>query len=186
MNNLRMIVAIGQNNEIGYQNDLIWKIKEDLQYFKEVTMGQNNTGSYLVVGENTYHSMPPVLPGRKYVVLTRSPEKLNIKDIIVSTSIPQALELVKNNPHITFNISGGHQIYKQFMPYVDKMLITEIEDTFKQADTFYPDFDKSKWNRIVDETHTTNNYLKATPHNGVKPQTDEITYHYTTYTRKRI
>ncbi len=66
-NNLDLIVAKGKNNEIGYKKDLIWRIKEDLLFFKDVTMN-----SYIIMGRNTYESMPKKLPGRKYIILSKN------------------------------------------------------------------------------------------------------------------
>lgn len=75
MKNLSLIAAIGQNMELGYQNDLIWRIKEDLQFFKEKTMG-----TYIIMGRKTYESLPKNLPGRKYIVLTSDKNIIGIKD----------------------------------------------------------------------------------------------------------
>ena len=65
MKNLGLIVAIGKNREIGYQNKLIWRIKEDLDFFKNITMN-----SYIIMGRTTYESLPKNLSGRKYIILS--------------------------------------------------------------------------------------------------------------------
>ena len=64
MKNLELIAAIGKNNELGFNNNLIWHIKEDLQSFKEITMNKN-----MIMGMNTFISIPHNLKGRKYIVL---------------------------------------------------------------------------------------------------------------------
>ena len=140
MKNLKIIAAVGKNMELGYRNDLIWKIKEDLQFFKKQTMG-----NYIIMGKNTYESLPKQLAGRKYIVLT-SDEHLHKNDkLLTFRTIRDVLEFVKKNKDSQFFVIGGGQIYKSFLPYVNAMYLTEINDTFKNADTFFPAFDKNQW-----------------------------------------
>ncbi len=69
--NVSMIAALGKNNELGKDNDLIWRFKEDLKFFKEYTMGKQ-----MIMGYNTFYSLRggKPLPGRKHIVLTRNHE----------------------------------------------------------------------------------------------------------------
>ena len=62
-----IIAAVGKNNELGKNNDLIWHIKEDLQFFKNVT-----TGKTVIMGQNTFYSLPKMLPNRHHVVLSEN------------------------------------------------------------------------------------------------------------------
>ena len=61
--NLTIIAAIGKNNELGKNNDLIWSLPNDLKFFKEKT-----TGHTIAMGKNTFYSLGRVLPNRKHVV----------------------------------------------------------------------------------------------------------------------
>ena len=65
MYKITLIAAIGRNLELGLNNDLIWKIPDDLKFFKEQTIGK-----YIVMGINTFNSLPKVLVNRKYIVMT--------------------------------------------------------------------------------------------------------------------
>jgi len=160
--NLSMIVAVDQNYGIGYKNDLLCRIKEDLLYFKEKTMG-----SHIIMGENTYRSLPPKLPGRKYVVLsdvtTSAPD-----DILLFDNIEDVKDFVRTLDKETFVIGGG-MVYKQFLDYVRKMYITEIKFSFANVDTYYPYFDKYEWEREVGEDLTEDGY----------------DYNHVVYTKKR-
>lgn len=133
---ISIIAAVGKNNEIGKNNDLIWHIKEDLQNFKNLTMNK-----YIVMGANTYASLPKRLEGRKYIVLSKRLEK--IENGLVFNNFEDLLEFI-NNQNEEIMIIGGSSIYKLFIPYADILYLTEI-DSATDADTYFPDFDKSKY-----------------------------------------
>ena len=63
MNNLSMIAAIGKNNELGYENKLLWHLKEDMQFFRKTT-----TGKTIIMGRKTFESLPGLLPKRKHII----------------------------------------------------------------------------------------------------------------------
>ncbi len=139
MKNLSIIASVGKNRELGYQNDLIWKIKEDLCFFKKTTMG-----SHIIMGKNTFKSLPKELPGRKYIVLTRDSNLTTNDKIAVFRNIKSILEFLQKH-NLKCYVIGGEQTYSLFLPYVDTMHLTEIDDSFEQADTFFPKFDKLEW-----------------------------------------
>ena len=133
---ISIIAAVGKNNEIGKNNELIWHIKEDLQNFKNLTMNK-----YIVMGANTYASLPKRLEGRKYIVLSKHLKE--IENGLVFNDFETLLEFInKQNEEIM--IIGGSSIYKLFIPYADKLYLTEIDST-SDADTYFPDFDKRKY-----------------------------------------
>ena len=76
---ISMIAAIGRNNELGKNNDLIWHFKEDMKFFKETTMDHK-----VVMGRKTYESLPGGLPGREIIVISTRPVD---KDIIYYNNI---------------------------------------------------------------------------------------------------
>lgn len=145
--NLGLVVAKGMNNEIGYKKDLIWRIKEDLLYFKNVTMG-----SYMIMGKNTYESMPKKLPGRKYIILSRNKDLEILPEHLLFNNIEQVLQFVSECKDEKFNIVGGGIVYRDFLPYVGNMHITEIKDSFPEADTFFPSFQESEWEKESQDT----------------------------------
>ena len=140
MNTLTIIAAIGKNNELGYKNDLIWHLPDDLKFFREKT-----TGKTIVMGYNTFLSLPKLLPNRKHIVL--SSDKLDIKDVTSFTNLEDLIKFIKEIEEEVF-IIGGASIYKQFIGLVDKMYLTEVESEFKEADVYFPEFNKDEWERI--------------------------------------
>ena len=144
--NLSLIVALGQNREIGRNQNLIWRINEDLDFFKRTTMN-----SHIIMGKNTYESMPKNLRGRKYIVLSKDKDFKLKENQKLFNSLEEVIFFIKNNPSLNFIIIGGGMVYRLFLPYVEKMYITEIKATCEDADTFFPDFDKSNWNINAEE-----------------------------------
>lgn len=143
--NLGLIVAIGQNREIGYQNDLIWRIREDLDYFRRVTMG-----SYIIMGRNTYESMPKNLFGRRYIVLSRDRNLVLDSSKVLSRSVEETLGFVSSRSEEKFFVVGGSAIYKEFLPYINFMHITEIEQSFSLADAYFPYYDENDFTTLDD------------------------------------
>ena len=143
MNNLSIIVAIGQNNEIGKDNDLLWHISDDLKRFKKIT-----TGNTIVMGLNTFNSLPKgALPNRRNIVL--SFDKVEIENADLYQNIDSALESI-NKKEKAFIIGGG-SLYNQFIDKVDKMYLTKVDAAF-DADVFFPKFDWNDWEIIEEES----------------------------------
>ncbi len=151
--NLELIVAMGENQEIGYLNDLIWRIKEDLIYFKNTTMN-----SYIIVGRNTFLAMPPTLKGRKYVIVTHQNDLK--ENYIVCNNLDEVLKLINDNPEEHFFVIGGKTIYQLLLPYVSKIHLTQIKDTFPLADTYFPPLEKDAWEEEFHDYKTSDNDLK--------------------------
>ena len=137
---LSIIAAVGKNRELGKNNQLIWHIPGDMKFFKDTTMGHK-----VVMGRKTYMSLPGKLPGREIVVISTGTVDSDVK---VESSINKIVDNYKNSDEEVF-ICGGASIYEQFLPYVDKIYLTEIAADDKDADTFFPEFDKTDWNRQV-------------------------------------
>ncbi|HCC06643.1 MAG TPA: dihydrofolate reductase [Clostridiales bacterium] len=129
---INIIVAIDNHNGIGKDNKLLAYIKEDLQYFKNITKD-----NIVVMGRKTYESLPQKpLKDRENIILTR--ENLNFEGAVVYNNIEDVLELARKTTKSDVFICGGQSIYEQFMPYADKLYITHIFHEFL-ADTFFPD-----------------------------------------------
>ena len=148
---LSLIAAIGKNNELGKDNGLLWHLPGDLRFFKEITMGKT-----IVMGYNTYRSLPRKLPNRKYVVLTSKNRDLD-SEIEIFHDKESFLETVKNRDEEIF-IIGGATIYKQFIDLCNTLYLTEIDDS-KQADVYFPTFNKERYNQEL---------LKENEENGIK------------------
>ena len=137
--NINLIAAIGKNNELGKNNDLIWKFKEDMKFFKETTMGHP-----VVMGRKTFESLPKVLPGRKNIVI--STNQIQNKEIELYKSIKEFL-LNYNNFNDDVFVIGGATIYEQFIDLATKMYLTEINLEEKDADVYFPKFNLIDWDR---------------------------------------
>ena len=133
-----LISAIGENNEIGHNGDLIFHIKEDMKFFKETT--EDHT---VVMGRRTWESLPGKLKNRQNLVVThqdlKGPDGIirNVDDFIVKH---------KETTEEIF-IIGGASVYEKFLPYAKTLYLTEISAPCPDADTFFPTFDKTKYTK---------------------------------------
>ena len=131
-----MIADVGKNLELGKNNNLIWHFKEDMKFFKDTTMGHT-----VVMGRKTFESLPKALPGRKNIVISSNAE-YQAQGATVVTSVEEALQIADNEE--VFVIGGG-KIYAEFLPYADKLYLTEIDAECEDADTYFPQFNKSEY-----------------------------------------
>ncbi|MET7277487.1 dihydrofolate reductase [Kribbella sp. NPDC005582] len=128
-----LIAAVGANGVIGRDNDLPWRIREDLQHFKQLTLGHT-----LVMGRKTYDSIGRPLPGRRTVVVTRQPD-WSADGVDVVHTLEEAL---KDDGDLY--VAGGGEIYRQALPYADRLELTEVDQS-PAGDVTFPAFDRSDW-----------------------------------------
>ena len=138
---ISIIAAIGKNNELGVNNNLIWHIPEDLKFFKEKTMNK-----IIVMGYKTYKSLPKLLPGRRHVVLTH--HIIDNDEVKVFSKIDDLIIYLNNMDEEVFVI-GGASLYREFIDKVDRLYLTEIDEVYEDADVYFPEFDKNKYKRRV-------------------------------------
>jgi len=142
--NISIIVAIGKNNEIGYKNDLLWRISDDLKRFKRFT-----TDNIVIMGRKTFESLPKgALPNRINIVITRD-KNLQYKNCIMANSIEDAI--AKSDKTKELFIIGGEQIYKMAFPFCNKLYLTKVDEEFT-ADVFFPEINYNDWEVINSET----------------------------------
>ena len=139
---ISIIAAIGENNELGKNNDLIWHLPNDLKFFKSVT-----TGKTVLMGRNTFWSLPKVLPNRTNIVITDMDEDYP-KEVVIYNSIDAFLEDYKNTEEEVF-IIGGASIYNQFINIADKIYLTEVAASCADAQVYFPTFDKEQYEKEV-------------------------------------
>lgn len=140
MANIKMIAAVGHNLELGKDNDLIWHLKEDMAFFKEQTMGHK-----IIMGYNTYLSLPKHLKGREYIILTH--RDINLDNGLIFHEIKDLINYLSTLNEDVYVI-GGATIYKEFLEYANELILTEIEDT-KEASVYFPNFDKKLYNKEI-------------------------------------
>lgn len=138
------IVAQGPKGEIGLDNKLLWHISEDLKMFKKIT-----TGKAIVMGRKTFESIGKALPNRKNIVLTRD-ENFHANDVEVIHDPLMAFEIAlsyDDSDESELIVIGGAEVFKLYMPYVQKIYLTEV-DYKGPADAFFPEIDKNEWKEV--------------------------------------
>ncbi len=144
---LAAIVAHDPNLVIGREGELPWHYSKDLKYFKKVTMGHP-----IIMGRVVFEELnEKPLPGRENIVLSRS---RNYEHVPTFNAIQGALDYVADED-IAFVI-GGAEVYRQLMPKVEKLFVTEIHEEY-QGDTYFPEYRHeigSIWKEIKRDTHS--------------------------------
>jgi dihydrofolate reductase len=142
MKNISIIVAIADDFAIGLNNDLLCHLSGDLKRFKTIT-----TGHQIIMGKRTYESLPKrPLPNRTNVVISDDKND-QFEGCVMVYSIDEALEHCGKNESF---IIGGGSIYRQFLPFANKLYLTVIHHKFV-ADTYFPVVNYEVWKTIHSE-----------------------------------
>ncbi|MDO8659450.1 MAG: dihydrofolate reductase [Candidatus Parcubacteria bacterium] len=158
---ISLIAAIGKNNELGKNNALVWSMPNDLKYFREKTSGHP-----VIMGRKTFEAIGRPMPNRRNIIITRDVDYKK-EGIEVVHSLEESLNLVRNeiaNGEPARNAShsdaggevfiiGGEEIFKQSMNIADRLYITHIDASDKDADTFFPEIIPIVWNETSHEEH---------------------------------
>lgn len=143
---IALIAAAAENNALGVDDDLLWHLPDDFKRFKELTSGHK-----IIMGRKTFETFPKPLPDRTHIIITRDKDyKPKFSGCIVVHSMEEALKLAENDS-LSFIIGGG-EIYNLGLPYANKIELTRIHATF-EADTFFPEIDKTKWKLVAEVYH---------------------------------
>ena len=163
MSCLSLIAAVARNGAIGKDNTLLWRLSEDLQFFKRTTMG-----CPVIMGRKTYDSIGRALPGRRNIVISRNAQ-WTAAGVDTVASLQAALKLVADADKAF--VIGGAQIYAQALPLVQEIVLTEIGRDF-EGDAFFPEWDRSQFEEVAREAHRS-------------PPPVEFDYAFVTYRRLR-
>jgi dihydrofolate reductase len=142
-----LIAAVGENGEMGRNNDLLWHLPGDLPRFKQLTMG-----SPIIMGRKTFDSIGRALPGRLNIVLTENSD-WHADGVSVASSIDSALKLAKSAVPEKIFVIGGGQIYKLFLAYATSLEMTEVADA-PVADTYFPNFSGGEFKQTARQSIT--------------------------------
>ena len=138
---ISLIAALTKNHVIGVNNDLPWRLPDDMKYFFQTTKGHT-----VIMGRKNYESLPEKfrpLPNRVNIVVTRQ-ENFNAPGCTVVHSLEKGIELAKSaNESEVFNI-GGADMFTLGMPNIQRMYLTEIQAELP-GDTYFPEVNKSNW-----------------------------------------
>ena len=133
------IVAVDENWGIGYNGDLLEHIPEDSKYFKQLT-----SGNTIVMGRKTWDSLPKKpLPNRFNIVITS--QERRFEEMTAFIPFSEAVSRLKHSlKEDDWFIIGGGQIYKELLPYCDRVYVTKIFKNHSQVDTYFPNLDESE------------------------------------------
>lgn len=160
---INVIAAVAKNRAIGYENHLIYFIKNDLQRFKRLT-----TNHTVIMGRRTFESLPKgALPNRRNMVLSKTKRVFDGCETFIS--LAEALRHTHEDEKVF--IIGGASLYEEALKIADRLYLTEIEATPAHADVFFPTLSVEEW-----ETENTENH----PQDGDTPA-----YAFVDYRRKR-
>jgi dihydrofolate reductase len=139
-----LIAAIGKNNELGRNNDLLWRLKSDMNFFKSTT-----SGHWVIMGRKSWESLPPrfrPLPNRFNCVVSRN-VVFQAEGAHLFSNVKSAIETARQSNAEKVFIIGGAQIYNQSLQenLADEMYLTHVDATFDDADVFFPNVEKSAW-----------------------------------------
>ncbi len=140
------ILAMSKNRVIGKDNQIPWHLSGDLKYFKKTTLNH-----HIIMGRKTFLSIGKPLPKRTNIVLTRNPYFV-ASNVLVASSVQQALELAEDNGENEVFIIGGGEIYLQSMPFWDRVYLTLVEAEV-EGDVFFPEIDDKEWKLVSEEKH---------------------------------
>lgn len=151
---IKVIAAVGKNLELGKKGGLIWNLPNDLKFFKEQT-----EGSTVVMGRNTFNSLPKKLPNRKHLVLTDANDfNKPVDDVDIFYDFETLLdEVIKQGADKDIFIIGGGSVYKLFVPFADELILTQVDAEDKEADVYFPEFDKTEYEKVVIAQNEDNN-----------------------------
>ena len=167
------IAAMSENQVIGKDGSIPWHLSEDLRRFKEITIGHP-----VIMGRNTFESLPKPLFRRLNIVLTSSPIerehfKIEEESSIISmgnraegaicSSIPSALNLCKKNGFNEVYIIGGESVYRQTLSITDEIRLTIVHREIEEGDSFYPDLEKENWDISFIEPHGEFSFVDYVP-----------------------
>lgn len=140
---ISIIVAVAENGVIGKDNQLLWRLSDDLKQFKALT-----SGHAIIMGRKTFDSIGKPLPNRTNIVITRQSKVSDDTAVLVADSIERAIEMakkLKGNDEIF--IIGGGNIYEQSLAITDKVYLTEVKTTI-DGDTYFPALSEDEWEEI--------------------------------------
>ena len=140
---LSLIVAMAENRTIGRNNELPWRLSEDLKYFKSVTMGKP-----IVMGRKTFDSIGKPLPGRLNIVITRNADWQH-PEVRPANSLEQAVAIAaeENPENGEVMVIGGEEIYRTALERADRLYITRVQAKV-EGDAFFPEYNESEWQEV--------------------------------------
>ena len=139
-----LVLAMARNRVIGRDNQLPWRLPDEIAYFKKVTMGHP-----IVMGRRTYESIGKPLPGRMNIVVTRN-RGFAAPGCTVVGSLDEAWRAAGDADEVC--VIGGTSLFRESLPIADRIHLTEVEAEVP-GDTYFPEFDRTQWRETEIERH---------------------------------
>ena len=147
---ISLIVAAGTNNAIGKDNQLLWHLPKDLQFFKKTTWAMP-----VIMGRKTFESLSgKPLQGRLNIIITRQKD-WQPEGVTVVHSLKDAIFVAASADYKEVYVAGGGEIYKEALPKAHKVYLTRVQ-TSPEADTFFPELPPDELQLLSDETFPQN------------------------------
>ncbi|SEL73479.1 dihydrofolate reductase [Pseudoxanthomonas sp. GM95] len=144
---LSLIAALDRNFAIGRDNDLPWRLPDDLKRFKALTLGKP-----VLMGRKTAQSLGRALPGRLNLVLTRS-GVVPFEGMVAVSSLDDARQQAEAQGADELCVIGGGEIYALLLAQADVLHLTHVDIEVADADAFFPRFNADAWQVAARETH---------------------------------
>jgi len=132
------IFAMSRNRVIGVDNDLPWRLSDDLKFFKKTTLGH-----HVIMGRNSFEAIGIPLPKRTNIILTRNPYYI-VSNCIIAHSLEEALSIAHDNGETEAFVIGGEAVFREALPYLDRIYMTYIDEDI-EGDTFFPELNDEDW-----------------------------------------
>jgi dihydrofolate reductase len=142
---LELVVAVSDNDVIGLDNQLPWRLPTDLRRFKSLTLGRT-----VLMGRKTFESIGKALPGRTNVVLTRSPD-FQAADCLVVDTLDAARATAGAGPALM--VIGGAEVYRLCLPFASRIHLTRVHARVENGDTFFDGWRAADWIETERERH---------------------------------
>ena len=144
---ISLIAALDRNRAIGRDNDLPWRLPDDLKRFKALTLGKP-----ILMGRKTAESLGRAVPGRRNLVLTRS-GRVPFEGMHAVATVEEALVVARDDDASELCVIGGAEIYALTLPMATRMYLTHVDTAVEGADAFFPAFVAAQWKVIARQEH---------------------------------
>ena len=144
---ISLIAALDRHRAIGRDNDLPWRLPDDLKRFKALTLGKP-----VLMGRKTAESLGRALPGRLNLVLTRS-GRVPFEGMQAVASVDEAIRIATAQGSDELCVIGGGEVYALTLDRADVLHLTEVDTVVEHAHVFFPAFDPADWREVAREPH---------------------------------
>lgn len=135
---IALVVAAAENNAIGKNNQLLWRLPNDTKFFKNTTWGMP-----VIMGRKTFESLGKPLAGRTNIVITRQTD-WKAEGAIVVHNLQEAIKAAGETDAKEAYVIGGGEIYAQSLPIAQRIYLTRVHTSI-EGDAFFPAFDEKEW-----------------------------------------